>query len=312
MKRINSTAALLVCAALVSPAWSEDPDSAGQPEAVEEAAPESAAAEGADAAPAIDFNYQTGEILLPNKVATLHLGGKYRYLDTQETNRLLMAWGNESDLSTQGAIIPSDVDPMTDTGWAVILTYVDDGHVDDSDAKDMDYDDLLKDMKEGTDDSNKARKEAGVPTVQLLGWAEPPRYDAASKKLYWAKELKFQDTDGNTLNYDVRVLGREGVLSMNAVASMSQLGQIKTEMQPLIQVAEFNSGFRYAEFNEDTDKVAEYGLGALIAGGVAAKLGLFGKLFALLIAFKKVLLVGLIAIGGAIAKLFGRKKEESA
>ena len=89
------------------------------------------------------------------------------------------------------------------------------------------------------------------------------------------------------------------------------LSQIKTDMGPIIELAEFNPGFRYAEFNKGTDKMAEYGLGALIAGGVAAKLGLFGKLFALLIAFKKLILVGLLAIGGGIAKLFGRKKEES-
>jgi uncharacterized membrane-anchored protein len=99
---------------------------------------------------------------------------------------------------------------------------------------------------------------------------------------------------------------------MNAVAGMDQLENVRKDMRPLIEVAEFNEGYRYAEFNKSTDKMAEYGLGALIAGGVAAKLGLFGKLFALLIAFKKIILVGLIAAGGFIAKLFGKKKEDAA
>ena len=81
---------------------------------------------------------------------------------------------------------------MSESGWAVILTYVDDGHVDDSDATEIDYDDMLKDMKEGTEDNNDARKEAGYAAVHLIGWAEPPRYDAATKKLYWAKELNFE------------------------------------------------------------------------------------------------------------------------
>jgi uncharacterized membrane-anchored protein len=315
MKLIITTAAWLLCAASAMPAWSDDPASQeAHTEAVEESAPdpgeESSAPEAG--APEMNFQYQTGDIVLPNKVATLHLGGRYRYLDAEETSRLLVAWGNESDNSTQGAIIPADVDPMSTEGWAVIVTYVDDGHVDDSDAKDIDYDELLKDMKEGTEEHNKARKEAGFDAVHLVGWAEPPSYDASAKKLYWAKELDFVGTDAHTLNYDVRVLGREGVLSMNAVATMDQLSRIKSEMKPLIQVAEFNPGFRYAEFNESTDKVAEYGLGALIAGGVAAKLGLFGKLFAVLVAFKKVIFIGLLAIGGVIAKLFGRKKEESA
>ncbi|MEO8017764.1 MAG: DUF2167 domain-containing protein [Pseudomonadota bacterium] len=298
----NITAGWMLCAAIAMPAFAEDPaPGATEPEAAAPAQP---------AGPV--FKYQTGNITLPNKVATLHLGEKYRYLDASETNKLLMAWGNESDNTTQGAIIPAEVDPLTESGWAVILTYDDDGHIDDADAKDIDYDDMLKDMKEGTEDHNKDRKQAGFEEVHLVGWAEKPHYDVSAKKLYWAKELNFEGTPSHTLNYDVRVLGREGVLSMNAVASMNQLEQIRGDMRPLIDVAEFNEGYRYAEFNSKTDKLAEYGLGALIAGGVAAKLGLFAKLGALLLAFKKLILVGIVAIGGGIAKLFGKKKDTAA
>jgi len=258
------------------------------------------------------FNYQTGNITLPNKVATLHLRGNYRYLDPAETEKLLVAWGNQPGNDTQGAIVPTEVDPLDGEGWAVIVTYEEDGHVDDSDAKDIDYDDMLKGMKEGTEDHNQARKDAGYEAVHLVGWAEKPHYDSTAKKLYWAKELKFEGASANTLNYDVRVLGREGVLSMNAVASIGQLEQIRSDMKPLIEVAEFNEGYRYAEFDSKTDRMAEYGLGALIAGGVAAKLGLFAKLGAFLLAFKKLILVGLVAIGGFFAKLFGKKKDAAA
>jgi uncharacterized membrane-anchored protein len=297
----NITAAWLVCAAIAFPVQAQDP-------ALPEAAESEAA--GEDAGP--QFQYQTGDITLPNKVATLHLGEKYRYLNPSETSKLLMAWGNEADDTTQGTIIPADVNPMSESGWAVILTYDDDGHVDDSDAKEIDYDDMLKDMKEGTEDHNSARKDAGFEAVHLVGWAEAPHYDAATKKLYWAKELDFEGSPAHTLNYDVRVLGREGVLSMNAVASMDQLQQIRAEMRPLIDVAEFNEGYRYADFNAKTDRMAEYGLGALIAAGVGAKLGLFAKLGALLLAFKKFVIIGVIALGGLIAKMFGKKKDEAA
>jgi uncharacterized membrane-anchored protein len=299
----NITAAWLVCAAIAIPAIAQDspePEAAGTevPSAEEQAGPQ--------------FQYQTGDITLPNKVATLHLGEKYRYLNPDETSKLLMAWGNEADDTTQGTIIPADVNPMSESGWAVILTYDDDGHIDDSDAAEMDYDEMLKDMKEGTEDHNSARKEAGFEAVHLVGWAEAPHYDAATKKLYWAKELDFEGSPAHTLNYDVRVLGREGVLSMNAVASMNQLQQIRTEMRPLIGVAEFNEGYRYADFNAKTDRMAEYGLGALIAAGVGAKLGLFAKLGALLLAFKKFIIIGVIALGGLLAKIFGKKKDEAA
>ena len=284
----------------------------GLPAIAEEEAGEEHTIAGEEAPEGPTFNYQTGNIVLPNKVATLHLAGNYRYLDSAETEKLLVAWGNEPGNDTQGAIVPNEVDPMDTEGWAVILTYIDDGHVDDADAAEIDYDDMLKDMKAGTEENNEARTQNGYQAVHLLGWAEKPHYDAAAKKLYWAKELNFEGSEVHTLNYDVRVLGREGVLSMNAVASMGQLEQIRRDMRPLIQVADFNEGHRYAEFNSKTDRLAEYGLGALIAGGVAAKLGLFAKLGALLLAFKKFVIIGLVAVGGFVAKLFGKKKDAAA
>jgi uncharacterized membrane-anchored protein len=303
--RTNIAAAWLLCAAFALPAFAQEtPPDAADPETAE-------AAEATEFA-GPELKYQTGDVTLPNKVATLHLGDKYRYLDPMETNKLLMAWGNESDTTTQGTIIPVDVEPFSDAGWAVILTYEDDGHIDDSDAAEIDYDGMLKDMKEGTEDHNAARKEAGFQAVHLIGWAEKPHYDASAKKLYWAKELDFEGSPAHTLNYDVRVLGREGVLSMNAVASMDQLEQIRSEMRPLIDVAEFNEGYRYADFDAKTDRMAEYGLGALIAAGVGAKLGLFAKLGAFLLAFKKFIFIGLIALGGLLAKMFGKKKDEAA
>jgi uncharacterized membrane-anchored protein len=260
----------------------------------------------ADNAPP-ELHYQSGDIVLPNKVATLHLGSRYRYLDPANAETMLLAWGNPDGSGTQGAIVPADTDPFAGESWAVILTYVKDGHIDDSDATKIDYDDLLKDMKEGEGDENAERKKAGYSAVHTVGWAEKPSYDSTSKRLYWAKELDFEGSKTHTLNYDVRVLGREGVLSMNAVGSMSQLEQIRGDMRPLIQVADFNSGYRYAEFNKKTDKLAEYGLGALVVGGVAAKLGLFAKLGVFLLAFKKILFAGILAVGAFIGKFFKKK-----
>jgi uncharacterized membrane-anchored protein len=256
-----------------------------------------------------ELTYRTGDVELPNKIATLNLGTRFRYLDPTETEKLLVGWGNPPGGETQGAIVPADVEPFTEEGWAVILTYDDDGHVDDSEAAEIDYADLLKEMQADTKAENDARKDAGYQAVQLVGWAEAPRYDANAKKLYWAQELDFEGSELHTLNYEVRVLGREGVLSMNAVATMTQLAQIREEMKPLIQVAQFNAGHRYADYDPKTDRLAEYGLGALIAGTVAGKLGLFAKIGAFLFAFKKFIIVGVLALGGVLARVFTRKNE---
>ena len=294
MRLANITAAALLCTSLALPAWAQQPE---------------AESESEFHGPPLD--YQTGNVVLPNKVATLHLGGNYRYLSPADAEKVLVAWGNPPGQITEGAIVPNDVDPFAETGWAVFLSYDDEGHIDDSEAADIDYDDLLKDMQKGTEAANADLKQAGFREIHLIGWAEPPHYDPSAKKLYWAKHLRASDGQ-NSLNYYVRVLGREGVLSMNAVAGMDQLERVRQDMRPLIEIAEFNEGYRYAEFNPKTDRMAGYGLGALIAGTAAAKLGLFAKIGAFLLAFKKVLFAAVIAIGAGIAKLFGRKKDEAA
>ena len=56
----------------------------------------------------------------------------------------------------------------------------------------------------------------------------------------------------------------------------------RPQVPKLLSMVSFADGHRYADFNENTDPVAAYGLAALVAGGVAAKAGLFKGLIALL------------------------------
>ena len=91
----------------------------------------------------------------------------------------------------------------------------------------------------------------------------------------------------------------------------------KLEAATLLGVTHFDSGARYEDFDEKSDKVAEYGLAALVAGGAGAaalklaKVGLLakfgGKILALLIAGKKVLVAAFIALGAWAKKFFGKK-----
>ena len=181
----------------------------------------------------------------------------------------------------------------------------------DEDAAKTDYDELLADMQAESRDENEVRKQEGFQGVQLLGWAEPPHYDATSKKLYWAQDLQFEGSEGRTLNYDIRVLGRRGYISLNAVADMSELGEVKAGMQKLLPMVEFDSGSRYADFDGSSDKVAAYGIAALIGGGIAAKAGFLGKLGVLLLGLKKLLIplvLVVAAFGKKILGWFGRGK----
>ncbi|MTV52915.1 DUF2167 domain-containing protein [Massilia buxea] len=280
--------------------------------AVQAAAPaEPAAASASTAAALLDsLKFQQGKITLPGDIATLDLPAGFRYLSPADAGRLLTeGWGNPPGIETLGMIVPTAVNPLSREGWGVVVTYEKEGHVKDDDADSIKYDELLKSMQESIAASNEERKKQGYQPMTLVGWAEAPHYDKATHKLYWAKELHGEGDTQNGLNYGVRVLGREGVLVLNAVAGMDQIAQVRSEMKNVTAFSDFTPGNRYADFDEKTDKVAEYGIAALIAGGAAAKLGLFGKLFALVLAFKKILLVGLLAAGGWLFKLLGRKSK---
>jgi len=255
------------------------------------------------------LHFQQGTIQLPGDIATLSLPPSFRYLAPSDTERLLVnGWGNPPGSTTLGMILPAGVSPLEQAGWGAVITYDKDGHVKDDDADSIKYDQLLKDMQQGVADNNTERKKQGYAAMTLVGWAERPHYDKAQHKLYWAKELREEGSPQSGLNYNIRVLGREGVLVLNAIAARDQLDAIKGEMQTVSAFTNFNPGQRYTDFNSSTDKVAEYGLAALVAGGVAAKLGLFGKLLALLIAFKKIILLGVASFGSAIYKFFKRDK----
>lgn len=255
------------------------------------------------------LKFQKGVIVLPGGMATLNIPDSFRYLDSEDTERVLVeAWGNPSGEGTLGMLFPADVNPTSENGWGIVITYEEDGYVSDKDADAIDYDDLLKEMKDAVAERNKERQAQGYQTVDLVGWAAKPNYDKEQHKLHWAKELSFGADREHTLNYNIRVLGRRGVLVLNAVSAIGQMETVAAQVQTVLDFTDFNTGFRYADYDAKTDKKAAYGIAALVAGGVAAKAGLFTKLIALLLAAKKLVIVAVIGLGAFIMNLFKRKK----
>ena len=252
------------------------------------------------------FQWRDGQVAVDEARARFQFNQDFRYLGAADARKVLeQLWGNPPDDSVLGMVVPKGRGVLDDSGWAVVVTYSDEGYVSDEDAAKIDYADLLKEMKDADKEDNAARKEAGYPAIELVGWAEPPHYDAASKKLYWAKELQGEGSQHRTVNYDIRVLGRKGYLSLNAVARMDELAEVKAGMQQLLPMVEFDAGSRYADYDKSTDKVAAYGLAALIGGGIAAKAGLFAKLGALLLGLKKLLIPLVLLVGAFFKKIFG-------
>ena len=288
-------AAAVMAAAPLSFGQAQENDSAGEmsPE-------ERAAAYEAYAAEILkDVTAEHGEVTLNGAPVKLHVPDSIDYYDGQESRKILEdLWGNPPDDTVLGMLFPAGYSPYA-ADWGAVITYEDSGYVSDDDAKSTDYDALLKDMQAATRENNAGLEREGYATADLIGWAVPPNYDAENHRLEWAKDLLFSTSDGvHTLNYDMRALGRGGVLSLNFVASMDALESVRTAAPSVLAIPEFEEGSRYTDYRKG-DKTAGYGVAALITGGVAVaaakKVGLLGIG---LLFLKKGWILAIAAFGG--------------
>lgn len=254
------------------------------------------------------LRYESGRVALPGGLAELTVPRGFRYLDSAQSRRVLTKlWGNP-DGECLGMLFPEGRAPLDDRAWAYVIEYDPSGHVKDDDAADLDYDELLEEMQKDTEEGNADRVAAGYQPVHLDGWAAKPYYDPQRHTLHWAKLLRFGGGHADaTLNYNVRLLGRQGVLVLNAVGAPEQLAEIKATIPGLLANVGFAKGQQYTDFDASLDEVAAYGIGGLVAGKVLAKVGFF----ALIAKFWKVLVFGLAGAWAAIKRFFGFGNKEA-
>ncbi len=226
---------------------------------------------------------------------TINVADGFYFLDAKDSEKVLVEdWGNPPSAGTLGMIFPASAAPISEENWGIELSFDTLGYVNDEDAASIDYAALLTEMQGDTEAGNEERVKAGYDPVQLIGWATPPKYDSANKRLHWAKELKFGTSETNTLNYKVRVLGREGVFIMNYIADMKSLPDISGSVDKVMAMVAFQEGKRYADFQPGVDTVAAVGIGGLIAGKVLAKTGLIAVALVFLKKFGFLLLLPVV------------------
>lgn len=236
---------------------------------------EASAAYGARVLKVMDgARYREGHQILPGGIAHLQLPEGYRYLGPEDARKVIVdLWGNPpaaAGPSLLGVIIPAGEHLASPTSWSVVLSYDELGHVSDSDEGRIDFDGLMTRLQAAGSESNKARKASGFDTMDLAGWAVVPRYDRENRALYWARRFTVTRQPEDTLNYDVRVLGRRGVLSLNAIAGMKRVTDIEDASTTLVSMVRFNEGHRYGDFNPATDSHAGLALAGLVVGGLPA------------------------------------------
>ncbi len=224
---------------------------------------------------------------------------------------LMRAMGNPGDYSDLAGL----VFPQGEEEWFVVVRFENAGYIKDDDARDWDADDMLNSYREGTEAANEERVRMGVTPMEIIGWAEKPTYVQETHRLVWAMRSRDKGAPEGApegVNFNTYALGRDGYFSLNLVTGMNQLAADKVHAHNLLQGLAFNEGKRYTDFNAETDRVAEYGLAALVLGAGAKKLGLFAALFAFVAKFAKVFLLGAAAIGAGLMKLRGRKSDTQA
>lgn len=254
------------------------------------------------------LEYKVGELELESGNAKLVVPEGFQFLDKKQSIYVLSdLWGNPTDSSIIGMLVPANKGVLASDSWVFTISFDEMGYVKDDDAADIDYNQLLKDGQQEAKDANPERIKQGYPSLEFVGWASPPYYDKDKKILHWAKELKFGGDSLNTLNYNLRILGRKGIFMLNAVASLEQLQDVKANIDKVITSVTFNEGHKYSDFNPNVDKVAAWTIGGLVAGKILAKAGFF----AILLKFWKVIALAIVGFGGAIwNKLSGKKKNE--
>jgi uncharacterized membrane-anchored protein len=223
----------------------------------------------------------------------------YVFLDQDQTDRFLelnenMAGGKEM------MVAPRSLE------WTAYLSFSDDGYVEDDEK--IDSAALLKSLREGTEAANADRRERGWSQLHVTGWAVEPAYNAGTQRLEWATRLA-SDNSGESINFFTKILGRRGHSTVILVASPEDLQTAESDLNGLLTGYSFNPGEKYAEWVPG-DKVAEYGLAALVLGGAAAvatKKGLWAVLGGVFAASWKFLAAGAVAVGAGLRKYFARK-----
>jgi len=240
-----------------------------------------------------------------DKYAQVDLKDGYMFTGAEGTRKILEDRGNPTSGNEYGFLMP------TNGGWFVVFRFEDVGYVKDDDKDKLNPDKLLSAIRSGNEQGNKRREKMGTSTMKIIGWEYPPKYNEQTHNLEWAIRA---ESDGRpVVNYNTRLLGRAGVMEAILVINPTNLTAALPEFQDVLKGYTYKSGQNYAEYRQG-DKMAKYGLAALVTGGAAALAVKTGLLSTIILFFKKgikLIVVAVAAVGAWIKRLiYGKPRQD--
>ncbi len=235
--------------------------------------------------------------------ASIDIPENYLYIPKNEAAEFMHSIGNNTNQNFIGLIVSRNHD------WFITINFITSGYIRDNEAKNWNADDLLKSLKDGTEQENKERVRNGFLPLHIVGWIEAPTYNPSAHQLVWSMLAKENDSLEPTVNYNTYALGRYGYLVFNLVTTQSTISKDKLHAKNILSVLHFNNNKSYEDFVEGKDKVAAYGIGALVTGIIAKKMGLLALIGAFCIKMSKFLIFIPVLLGSKIKNLFHRNKK---
>lgn len=238
--------------------------------------------------------------------ATIQIPKGYAFLNAQETKKFMEMNQNFAN-DKEYLFAPESLE------WFAVFQFSPEGYIKDdanAEANDIGADKMLEAMKQNTEKANEERQKRGWGTMTILGWRFKPHYDKEAKLLEWAYVAKQDKDNQEVINYNTRILGRTGVMSLVLVSSPETLDKSVATLKQQMAGFDYVAGEKYTEFKEG-DRVAEYGLAALIVGGaaaVAAKKGFFPIILGFLAAAWKFIAFAVIGFFAWLKSIFTKKK----
>lgn len=254
-------------------------------------------AEGVD----VQWTRGPATVSLGSSVAQLPLTEDYAFTDGAGTRKIMEAMGNPASEREVGLLLAQS----EGKDWFLVFEYHPVGYVPDDEKDRIDADAILASIRTGTEEANKARKKLGIPGLQVVGWSEKPHYDPETHNLEWAILARSDDGE-QVVNHNIRLLGRQGYMSITLVDDAEDLAASRTEARAVLAGFAYTPGKRYAEYVSG-DRLAEYGLSALVVGGAGAaavKLGFFASLGKLLAKGYKLVVVAVLAFVALLRRIF--------